>query len=41
MTWRSLYGHWLLMRARRCELKARQLKARAEKVFRGIKGHKE
>jgi hypothetical protein len=41
MTWRSLYGHWLLMRARRAELKAMRFKARAEKVFRGIKGRKE
>lgn len=38
MTWRALYGHWLLTRARRAELKAMGLKRRAEKIFRRVKG---
>jgi hypothetical protein len=35
-----ILGHWLLASARRHELKASRLKQRAEKVFRGVKGHK-
>jgi len=35
---KDVFGHWLLARARRHEVAALRLKARAEKLFRAIKG---